>query len=263
MNFYLRQNKILQLLAQRHSLSVHEFAGILEVSENTVRNDLYKLAQQGKLMKVHGGASSIITDINTPLESFSVRFKQNTVEKTEIAQIFVANLPQVDGLSLFIDPSTTNIEIAKLLAQGSQRITIVTNFYDVIHIVQDNPNIMVFFVGGKWASRDHYCRGPVAQDNITTYHTDIAILGCDGIDIYGGLKGIYDCNTETMTLKQAMSINAQETWICADHTKFNKKSLMHVFPFSSVHAIVTDSETKERDVQELRKHNIKVFHSLS
>jgi len=52
-----RHQHILALLKKRPAVSVAELAAELGVSQNTIRNDLDALAEQGLVVRSHGGAS--------------------------------------------------------------------------------------------------------------------------------------------------------------------------------------------------------------
>ena len=51
-----RQQAILDLLDQHHSVTVNEISNTLGVSNMTIRRDLAELADKGLLVRVHGGA---------------------------------------------------------------------------------------------------------------------------------------------------------------------------------------------------------------
>ena len=53
-----RQSFIKEMVEREGTLSVHEIAAHLEVSEMTVRRDLEELSMRGELVRVHGGARS-------------------------------------------------------------------------------------------------------------------------------------------------------------------------------------------------------------
>ena len=48
---------ILNLLAEKRTATVQELCEALNASESTIRRDLTELARQGRLNKVHGGAT--------------------------------------------------------------------------------------------------------------------------------------------------------------------------------------------------------------
>lgn len=51
-----RYGKILSLLEEQGSVKVTELMQLFDASESTVRRDLNTLDENGKLLKVHGGA---------------------------------------------------------------------------------------------------------------------------------------------------------------------------------------------------------------
>ena len=51
-----RHDQILKLLAQRGSISLQELKDVLNTSESTIRRDLTQLHNEGRLVKVFGGA---------------------------------------------------------------------------------------------------------------------------------------------------------------------------------------------------------------
>ena len=54
-----RARAILQQVTQRQTVSVTDLCQITGASEATIRRDLNTLARQGRLVKIHGGATSL------------------------------------------------------------------------------------------------------------------------------------------------------------------------------------------------------------
>ena len=54
-----RLGEILKLVEKNGSVTVQELTEHLKASESTIRRDLYLLDEEGKLNKVHGGATAI------------------------------------------------------------------------------------------------------------------------------------------------------------------------------------------------------------
>ena len=51
-----RQDLLLELLEERGSITVSEVKDMLDASESTIRRDITALDEEGKLVKVFGGA---------------------------------------------------------------------------------------------------------------------------------------------------------------------------------------------------------------
>ena len=76
-----RWASILDIVEREKAVSVPELEAVLGVSASTIRRDLTQLNRMGKLVKVHGGATSIETqyvgkDI-TMEEKYSIRSNYN------------------------------------------------------------------------------------------------------------------------------------------------------------------------------------------
>ena len=59
MPFYEREEKIMNALLERDQLSIRELSSKLFVSVPTLRRDLIKLEQMGKVIRTHGGAQLV------------------------------------------------------------------------------------------------------------------------------------------------------------------------------------------------------------
>ncbi|HRF98684.1 MAG TPA: DeoR family transcriptional regulator, partial [Aggregatilineales bacterium] len=64
-----RENQILEYLQSHGSASILQLAEIFGVSNMTIHRDLHKLANAGKIIKKHGGATLPKSGNKTPEES--------------------------------------------------------------------------------------------------------------------------------------------------------------------------------------------------
>src|SRR5699024_587609 len=102
----------------------------------TVRRDLIYLEKQGLLTRVHGGA--VLVEVNSRELSFTVRESKYLKEKQEIAN--KATDYVVEGQSIAMDVSTTNTEIAKMLKEKFNRLTILTNSMVIANELSEMPD---------------------------------------------------------------------------------------------------------------------------
>ena len=72
MTTFERRQRLLQLMQKQPAISVPEVAGLLAVSEGTVRNDLRALAESKQLKRVRGGAV-VANAMRTESPAFSAR----------------------------------------------------------------------------------------------------------------------------------------------------------------------------------------------
>ena len=104
-----RQSKIIEMTERKGSVQVEELASELKVSAMTIRRDLVKLQEEGKLERCHGGA------VAKQEENYAQKQTSNKTEKEKIAGMcasFVA-----EGDIIFLDAGTTTYEIAKRIKE--------------------------------------------------------------------------------------------------------------------------------------------------
>ena len=82
-----RFDNILKILAQRRSVTVQELCDALDASESTIRRDLILLHQQGRLNRVHGGATLPDSAFLTNEESMSAKEHQAVAQKQSIGRM--------------------------------------------------------------------------------------------------------------------------------------------------------------------------------
>ena len=95
-----RRKQILEQVHKDKKVIVSELSRQFRVSEETIRRDLEKLAEDGHVIKSYGGA--VINEIGSIDLPFNVRWKSNSIGKQKIADLImlclihpVSSLPSV------------------------------------------------------------------------------------------------------------------------------------------------------------------------
>ena len=117
-----RMQTILQLLEQRRTVSVASLCQATGASEATIRRDLSELDRQGKLCKVHGGATLPQNEFESQEPDVTVKAQLNVEQKDRIARYAAAQINDDDFV--FIDAGTTTLRMADYL--GQSKATFVT-----------------------------------------------------------------------------------------------------------------------------------------
>lgn len=81
-----RFSLILDLLARQRTATVQELCEALSASESTIRRDLNELGKQGKLNKVHGGATLPDSPFRTDEPTMAAKEELAVSQKQSIAQ---------------------------------------------------------------------------------------------------------------------------------------------------------------------------------
>ncbi|MFW5629867.1 MAG: DeoR family transcriptional regulator, partial [Acetivibrio ethanolgignens] len=96
--------EILRAIEEKQTVTVQELTELLNTSESTIRRDLSILDKEGKLNKVHGGATAI-GHYTTKDEDVALRMTQNREEKLEIVR-YAATLILPEDF-VYLDAGTT------------------------------------------------------------------------------------------------------------------------------------------------------------
>jgi DeoR family glycerol-3-phosphate regulon repressor len=139
-----REREIVEALrVSGGSSRIQTLAVRLGVSEETIRRNVKKLADDGLVRKVHGGVHLPDAEIET---SFRQRMDRNPDFKRRIAAR-VATIVK-NGDSLFLDIGSTTAYIARAL-RGHRDLFVVTNSVAVAHLLAARNNNRVFMAGGE------------------------------------------------------------------------------------------------------------------
>ena len=117
-----RHKIILNELNKNSVVYVSELVKLLDTSESTIRRDLNSLNEEGKLKKVHGGATLVEKEFNTKDDNLEVREHLNIKDKSIIAK-YAASLVTKDDF-IYIDAgTTTNLIIDYLEEKNAVYVT--------------------------------------------------------------------------------------------------------------------------------------------
>lgn len=171
-----RQEIILRLLRERGSITVSELKDILKSSEATIRRDLNFLGEEGKLVKVFGGAVSNKFKFLTTEPSVSQKKNINTDEKKRIAA-YAAGLIEPDDF-VYIDAGTTTECMLEFIRET--RATYVTNA--VSHaITLAGAGFKVELIGGELKGLTEAVVGANAVMALEKMNFNKGFFGANGV----------------------------------------------------------------------------------
>lgn len=210
-----RHNHILTKLNLEGQVVVKDLSRDFNVTEDCIRKDLTILEKEGKLKRIHGGATQIRTNLH--IMNVHERISMYSPEKKIIAQKAVELIEP--GTMIFLGISTVNIEIAKLIYEKNLNITIVTNMIDIMYIFTKECATRLIFLGGDFNSAKDGFLGALTIEQIKNYKFDLSFLGVVGIDIYNGKITTYDVN-DGLTKKEVIN-SSKKSYIVAETAKLN------------------------------------------
>jgi DeoR family glycerol-3-phosphate regulon repressor len=230
-----RHDAILNEVSNAGSCTVASLARRLDVSGETIRRDIKRLASQGLLRKVHGGAT-----LPAPLQeaSFTQRMGQNAAAKEAIAAAAAAHV--ADGETLSFDTGTTTAYVARGLA-ARRNLTVVTNSLDIVRTLAGGSGPggnRVFMAGGAMHAELGCALGPTAADFVSQFRVRTVFLSAGAIDAVDGLT---DFDMAEAQFSRALIEAAERVIVVADHSKFGKRALVKACDIEAIDMLITDA----------------------
>lgn len=225
-----RQGFILRQINLHNKVLSGDISAVLGVSEDTIRRDLKELAQQGKILKVHGGA--IGRSFHYPFNQDSEVYAQDA--KQQIAAKTIKLLK--NDIVVLTGGGTTMIELAKQIPD-SLRATFFTISPLVAITLAEHPNLTVISIGGKLSKNANVHIGSGVINQLTDIHVDLCLMGANGLDIR---EGMTDSDWEVVQVKRAMIRAANKLVILSIAEKLNSVQRMKVCDLNLLHYLITE-----------------------
>ncbi len=244
-----RQALIVEELNLNGKVLVKELSERFKVTPDLIRKDLNALEKKGKCKKIYGGA--ILNRENIHLLNANTRKSVNVKKKLELAKLAYDLIKE--DMIVFLDVSTINIELTKLIVSNNKKITVVTNMLDIAQILS-NSEVSTIFIGGQFDKGRNGFVGNLTDDFIQRFHFDIAFLGVVGLDLEKNSVMTYMANdgqTKRIILQQT-----KQAYMLCESDKFVQSGNYEYAKIDEFYGIVTDKEYKGFD-----KYNIKVINN--
>lgn len=221
----------------------------MNVSEDTIRRDLQELADEGSLIKVHGGALSRSFNNHYLPENEIYSFdKKKTIAAKAIDLI-------QDGMFVLTSGGTTIIELARALSP-QLRATFISGSIPAIMEYMKHPNIDVIVIGDKVSKSSKITIGGDAISKIKQINADLCILGINAIDVE---HGVTDNDWDVVQLKKAM-IESSKKVVCLTITeKINSSQPIQVCPLDKIDILITESDPENKLFEPYKNAGIQVL----
>jgi DeoR/GlpR family transcriptional regulator of sugar metabolism len=222
----------------------------IKVSEDTIRRDLQELAEEGKLIKVHGGGlSHSFNDVHLPMNgAVYSQSKKNIVAQKAVKLI-------MNGMFVLTGGGTTIIELARILPP-QLKATFVSGSIPAILEYMYHPNVDVILIGDKISKSSKITVGSEAIAKIKQVKADLCFLGINAIDMK---HGITDNDWEVVQLKKAMIESSQKVVCLTIAEKINSVQPIQVCELNEIDILITELQPDDPVLEPYSKAGIEVL----
>lgn len=229
-----RKSHLLEILARDGRVVAKDVARDLALSEDSIRRDLRELAEEGRVVRVYGGALPVPA-ADRPIEQ---RHSLATESKERVAARAVQRIGT--AFTIVLDAGTTTLAMARMLPRGSD-LTVITPSPTVAVAVAEHSDARVVMIGGELSRYSMVAGGPLAMEAIQHLAADIFFLGVTGIDPVGGLT---TGDLDDAATKRAIAARCTRTFVLGSEEKIGAVSRFPVIALEAVAGVITDPEDR-------------------
>lgn len=227
-----RHAAILRQLRESGRAKVEALAAQLGTTPQTIRKDLNLLADEGKILRFHGGASLLA---GIEYTAFEIRKEIAAEQKEAIGREVARRIP--NNAAIFLNSGTTTAAVARHLAHHAG-LLVVTDSVHLADTLRTYSGLEVIVPGGAVRQSDGAILGEAAVDFVRQFRVDIAVVGAAAIGEDGSLL---DFDLREASLVRAIIDGARTVILAADSTKFDRVAPVRSSHLGDIQQFVTDS----------------------
>jgi DeoR family transcriptional regulator, aga operon transcriptional repressor len=246
-----RRSRLLQFIADEGYCTITDLSAAFGVSEMTIRRDVLKLSEQGKVRAFRGGVGTVG---GREVLGSDYRFRDVSMAAQKHAIASAAErLIQRDAV-IAIDAGTTTNQLAVAIP-GGQGIKVVTHSFPVIASLVGNPGVEVISLGGTLHPESLSFDGPSTLAAISNLQVQTFFLAASGVTDRGAFCG----NDFDAITKRAIIDVSERVVLLADSSKFEAPSMhMKICGWDPIDQLITDSGITEEQRRMLEDHGVEV-----
>ena len=247
-----RDVEILRLIRSQGFVSFRELCGRLDASPATIRRDLERLEQEGRLARVRGGAKLAGADsehlVGAP---FELNRSRHAAEKAAIGRAAAALCRP--GEAVIIDGGTTTFQMCPHLA--GLGLQVLTNSLHIIGELLPQAGTRLAAPGGQIFREQNIILSPFEDDGLARYHAARMFMGAAAL----GARGLMQADAVLIQAEQKLLDRADQLIVLADASKLRASASFVVCALSDIDVVVTDAGITAAETAMLNAHGVDVI----
>lgn len=250
-----RHQEILRLLEENDKVKVKELSKRFEVTQDCIRKDLASMEARNLLKRTYGGAVPCDTLHPGHSNIVSTRKDKNIKEKRTIAKKAVELIH--DGDMIFLDTSTTNIELAREIIAKGLEVTVVSCMLDIAEIFTTTTNIKFILLGGQFNRSQNGFLGELTTQMMESFRFDICFMGVVGADLLE--NEIMTYVPEDGIMKHHAVKKSRQCYLMMESHKFDFKANYVYATFDDIDGVICESQLPEEIKERLTTYQTKII----
>ena len=222
------------------------------VSQMTLRRDLFLLEEEGKIIRIRGGAMSVREVQKTSGEPYTKKTTIHTDEKIEIAQKAAGLIDE--GASIFIDGGSTALYLAKEMPDI--HCNIFTNGLAVATELSKKKNVIVNLLGGQLIKENLVTASSFSSLYFTDTNFELAIISASAFTPENG----FSCSSQVEAeLLRVICKKAKFLYMMLDSSKIGKIKPYTFARTEDINVLITDEVFPEPLKEQFKSKDIVVI----
>jgi len=255
-----RESLILNLLSERGFVSFRELEKRIEGSPATIRRDLERLAEEGRLARVRGGAKTLhpLPDatnvLNAALHLSGVPFHENIArnraQKEAIGKAATALCAPGEGV--MIDGGSTTLQMCPHLA--GLNLQVLTNSLHIVSALINQIGTRILVPSGSVFPEQNIILSVFGDDGMPRFHAPRLFMGAAAI----GALGPMQADVVLVAGERRLIERADEIIVLVDASKFDGPSGNVVCALEDIDTVITDDRISDKVAQMVERSGVKL-----
>jgi DeoR family transcriptional regulator, ulaG and ulaABCDEF operon transcriptional repressor len=251
-----REAQILEALKPSGFVTYRALEAMLDASPATIRRDLTRLEELGRIVRVHGGAKSTDEDrsdnamrlTGTP---FDQSITLNLAAKRVIGKAAAALCDPGEGV--MIDGGTTTLQMCPHLA--GLDLQVLTNSLHIVTALLPQPGTKILLPSGAVFREQNIILAPAGEESMPRFHAPKLFMGAAAV----GPQGVMQADVILVAAERRLIDRAEEVILLVDSSKFQQQSGTIVCGLDEVDVVITDSAISQEALRNMQSFGIRTI----
>lgn len=253
-----RERLILDMMRDRGFASFQELDSRIDASPATIRRDLERMALQGLLVRVRGGAKiapagAAAGDAIVPQlrgVPFHENIGHNRRQKAAIGR--AAATMCAPGEGVMIDGGSTTLQMCQHLE--GLNLQVLTNSLHIVDALLPQASTRVLVPAGSVFREQNIILAASGEESMPRFHAPKLFMGAAAI----GPQGLMQADVVLVAAERRLIARAEEIIVLVDSSKFHGPSGHVVCGLEEIDIIITDSGVTEEERRMVERAGVRL-----
>lgn len=255
-----REELILDLMSSSGFVSFRQLDRKIDASPATIRRDLERMAAEGRIIRVRGGArlnerateaSAAIGSLYLSGVPFDENINRNRPQKEAIGRAAAALCSP--GEAVMIDGGSTTLQLCPHIE--GLNLQVLTNSLHIVSALLPQADTRIFLPSGALFREQNIILGIFGEESMPNFHAPKLFMGAAGV----GPQGIMQADVVLAASERRLIERAEELILLVDSSKFDNPTGTVVCGLEEVDVLITDDGISEEWAQMIENAGIRLI----